>query len=125
MDWTDKFLSQLKAPLDFFSWHVYPHDTQKTKQRANTVRALLDKYGYKNTESILNEWNYVLDWAGDNMIYSFLEQRKIKGASFNLATMLTCQKASVDMLMYYDARPCGWNGIFDFMQIGKVTTKAY
>ena len=125
MDWTDKFLSQLKAPLDFFSWHVYPYDTQKTKQRANTVRALLDKYGYKNTESILNEWNYVLDWAGDNMIYSFLEQRKIKGASFNLATMLTCQKASVDMLMYYDARPCEWNGLFDFMQIGKVTTKAY
>ena len=27
--------------------------------------------------------------------------------------------------MYYDARPCVWNGLFDFVQMGKVTTKAY
>ena len=125
MQWTENFLSGLKAPLDFFSWHVYPYDTEKTATRAKTVRTLLDKYGFEKTESILNEWNYVLDWAGDDMAYSFIEQKKIKGAAFNLATMFTCQHGSVDMLMYYDARPCNWNGLFDFVQIGRVTTKAY
>jgi hypothetical protein len=49
----------------------------------------------------------------------------LKGAAFNLATMCTAQKGPVDMLMYYDARPCAWNGLFDLVQIGKVTTKAY
>ena len=29
------------------------------------------------------------------------------------------------MLMYYDARPSAWNGLFDLSQIGKVTTKGY
>ena len=29
------------------------------------------------------------------------------------------------MLMYYDARPSAWNGLFDLGQIGKVTTKGY
>ncbi|MBO5907114.1 MAG: hypothetical protein J6V83_01070 [Clostridia bacterium] len=108
MVWTEKFLSQLKAPLDFFSWHVYPYGTEETKERADTVRSLLDKYGFEKTESILDEWNYVLDWSGDNMTYSFIQLKKIKGASFNLATMCTCQHGSVDMLMYYDARPCAY-----------------
>jgi hypothetical protein len=39
--------------------------------------------------------------------------------------MAMCQAGSVDMLMYYDARPCSWNGLFDFMQLGKCTTTAY
>ena len=125
IQWTEDFLSQLKAPLDFFSWHVYPYDTKKTAKRASTVRHLLDKYGFEKSESILSEWNYVHDWAGDDMAYSLIQQKKIKGAAFNLATMFTCQHGSVDMLMYYDARPCAWNGMFDFVQIGKVITKAY
>ncbi len=126
MAWAEEFLAQLKAPLDFFSWHVYAHDIEKINNRASKVRELLDKYGFKDTESILNEWNYVLDWAGDKMIYSHVESKKIKGAAFNLATMCACQNGTVDMLMYYDARPStAWNGLFDFMQYGKVTTKAY
>ena len=39
--------------------------------------------------------------------------------------MTMCQTGSVDMLMYYDARPTSWNGLFDFMQLGKCTTTAY
>jgi hypothetical protein len=35
------------------------------------------------------------------------------------------QAGNVDMLMYYDARPCNWNGLFDFLQVGKNTTTAY
>ena len=36
----------------------------------------------------------------------------LKGASFIAGTMSICQNSSLGMLMYYDARPCGMNGIF-------------
>ena len=35
-----------------------------------------------------------------------------KGASFVAATMIDCQSAPLDHLMYYDARPNGMNGMF-------------
>jgi len=38
----------------------------------------------------------------------------LKGAAFNAAVMSRFQDAPVDMLMYYDARPTIWNGLFDF-----------
>ena len=126
LDWADAFLSQLKAPLDFFSWHIYAHTVEKVLSKVERVRALLEKYGYTETESILNEWNYVLGWQGDDIKYSHFVQRKEKGASFTLATMLACQKAPVDMLMYYDARPdTGWNGMFDLGKMGKITLTGY
>ena len=126
LDWAEDFLSQLKAPLDFFSWHVYAFSTEKVVTRARRVRALLNKYGFKDTESILNEWNYVKAWTGDEIRYSYATHGKIKGAAFTLATMCDCQKEPVDMLMYYDARPTpAWNGLFDMMQIGRSTLKGY
>jgi hypothetical protein len=120
------FLSQLKAPLDFFSWHCYAHGVEKILDRAKAVRALLDQYGFANTESILNEWNYVVGWHGDDIVYSHEQKRKIKGASFSVATMCACQYSSIDMLMYYDARPNEfWNGMFDDMVIGRVLKGYY
>ena len=121
----EKFLAQLKAPLDFLSWHCYAHDIERAKKRALDMRALLDKNGFEKTESIFDEWNYVQGWSGDEYAYSLISLKGLKGAAFNLATMITGQKGPVDMLMYYDARPCTWNGLFDFVQMGKVTTKAY
>ena len=126
LDWAEEFLAQLKAPLDFFSWHVYSATTEKVVERAEKVRALLDKYGFEATESILNEWNYVRGWKGDDIRYSYATHTNIKGAAFTLATMCDCQKAPVDMLMYYDARPTfAWNGMFDMAQIGRSTLKGY
>ncbi len=125
LDWAEDFLAQLKAPLDFFSWHVYAHTMQKIADKAASVRTLLDKYGFTDIESILNEWNYVLGWNGDDIVYSYINNKRIKGASFNLAAMSVGQAGSIDMMMYYDARPTAWNGLFDFQQIGKFTTTAY
>jgi hypothetical protein len=123
--WAEDFLAQLKAPLDFFSWHVYAHTVEKVTDRAEKVRALLDKYGFTETESILNEWNYVLDWDAVKIRYSHAVKTKSKGAAFTLATMCASQKSSVDMLMYYDARPTAWNGLFDMMQVDYSTTTGY
>ena len=126
LDWAEDFLAQLKAPLDFFSWHIYAHRVEKVVDNARQVRALLDKYGFTQTESILNEWNYVLKWAPEEIRYSYAVHKQIKGASFTLATMCACQANPVDMLMYYDARPCPtWNGMFDLCAIEKSTLKGY
>ncbi|MBR5266291.1 MAG: hypothetical protein IKV63_06730, partial [Clostridia bacterium] len=112
MDWADDFLSQLDAPLDFFSWHIYADDPKKVLERTEFVRNMLDKYGFKSTESILNEWNYVRGWEGDDWIHSLKAEKGLKGASFTAGVMCAEQYSSLDMLMYYDARPCGMNGLF-------------
>ena len=125
MVWTEKFLSQLKAPLDFYSWHCYAPTTKAVMDKAQKVRGFLDQYGYPEAESILNEWNYVQAWRGDDYIYSQEQHAKIKGAAFVAATMSAAQRGSIDMLMYYDARPgTPWNGMFSSLPMGKVL-KAY
>lgn len=111
-DWAEEFLAQLKAPLDFFSWHRYACNTEKVALRTAQARALLDKYGFTETESILNEWNYIKGWLDDEWVYSLRSEKSIKGSSFTAAVMCDSQHADVDMLMYYDARPCCMNGMF-------------
>ena len=112
MQWTDDFLTQLTAPLDFFSWHIYAADPAKVLERAATVRSLLDKHGYTHTESILNEWNYVRGWEGDDWTYSLRMEKSLKGAAFIASTMLASQHSSIDNLMFYDARPGAMNSLF-------------
>ena len=126
LDWAERFLAQLKAPLDFFSWHCYSRSVDRMGERCRMVRELLDKYGFNNAESILNEWNYVADWRGDDIVYSHEQRIKIKGAAFTAAAMSLCQYSPCDMLMYYDARPNEfWNGMFDPMVIGRVLKGYY
>ena len=77
------------------------------------VRQMMDKYGYDKSEAILNEWNYVRGWV-DEFVYSIEQIIGMKGAAFASACMLLCQSnPAIDMLMYYDARPTGFNGLFD------------
>ncbi len=104
-EWAREFLAQLKAPLDFFSWHIYAADPRKVVSRAEEIRALMQEYGFGDKESILNEWNYVRGWKGDPWIYTKRALKGLKAASFIAASMMACQKAPVDMLMCYD---CGY-----------------
>lgn len=113
LEWADDFLNQLDAPLDFFSWHIYTNDPKGVVERTAYIRRMLDKYGFTDTESILNEWNYVKGWEGDDWLYSLKSEKGLKGASFTAGTMCASQYTSLDMLMYYDARPCGMNGLFN------------
>lgn len=110
--WAEDFLKQLKAPLDFFSWHVYSNDPKKVLSDMEFYRALLDKYGYTKTESILNEWNYIRGWVDEPLIYSYHTIKNIKGASFIAAVMAEGQNAPLDILMYYDSRPSTFCGMF-------------
>ncbi len=111
-EWGEEFLAQLKAPLDFFSWHVYAKDIEWVTTCIKHHREILDKYGFTETESILNEWNYVAGWEGDDWLYSLKSIKGLKGASFTAAVMCESQYSSLDMLMYYDARPGAMNGLF-------------
>ena len=105
-DWADAFLGEMrkrKVPIDFFSWHIYCVEPGEMVEKSVRIRALLDKNGYTEAESINNEWNYVRGWTED-WIYSLEMMAGMKGAAFTGACMLACQHAPVDMLMYYDAR---------------------
>ena len=112
LQWAEDFLAQLKAPLDFFSWHIYAAEPMKLVERAEKVRALLDKYGFAGVESILNEWNYVRGWVGDDWLYTLRAEKSMKGAAFIAASMAACADAPLDMLMFYDARPGGMNSLY-------------
>ena len=116
-EWTDLFLADMQkreVPMDFFSWHIYTREIHKVVNEAKKARTVMEKYGYGNAESILNEWNYIRGWEGENFKYSLKSMKRPKGASFTFATMAECQKnTDIDLLMYYDARPCEFNGIFD------------
>ena len=119
MDWGERFLRHCRdhaVPLDFFSWHAYATDPNKVTARCDAYRALLDKYGFQKTESILNEWNYVKGWT-DQWVYTLeVESGRFnqKGAAFIMATMIDCQSKPLDMLMFYDSRVgTAMNALFD------------
>jgi len=115
-DWAADFLSEMKkraVEIDFFSWHIYCTEPARMIEKAERIKNLLVKSGYEQTESILNEWNYVKGWE-DEFIDSIETIIGIKGAAFTMACMSAAQHSSIDMLMYYDARPSAFNGIFDY-----------
>ena len=121
--WADAFLAEMRrrgVALDFFSWHIYAVLPEPVAEKAVRMRALLDKHGYNNTESILNEWNYVRNWS-DDWIYSLqveMGEMNYKGAAFVSAVLTRCQRAPIDMLMFYDARVSGgMNNLFDQMSL--------
>ena len=50
-----------RCPLDFFSWHRYDRALPKIIEEPVKMRAIVDSYGFKDTELILDEWHY---WVG-------------------------------------------------------------
>lgn len=127
LEWAKDFLTEMKkrnAPMDFFSWHVYAYNPEYVIEKSEIVRKMLDESGYIQTESINDEWNYVRSFEGDGWIYSLKTEKKMKGAAFILSTICAGQYSSMDMLMYYDARQCGMNGMFD-TEIVSETLKGY
>lgn len=114
-DWAHSFLAyckENKTPLDFYSWHIYCADPKEVLKTESDVREFLNSYGFEKTQSILNEWNYVKGWTNDEWIYSLKSEKSLKGASFAASVMFESQYQPLDMLMYYDARPCAMNGLF-------------
>lgn len=115
-DWLDEFLEYISSrdvPLDFYTWHVYNTYPEITEELALMIREKLDKAGYKNAESIIDEWNYVHDW-GSGWNETINRINNMHGAAYAASVMTVSQYMPLDMLMYYDARPCTMNGLFNF-----------
>lgn len=119
-EWGEDFLSTMherNVPIDFFSWHVYAEDPHHMTNRSLKIRKWLDTYGYSETESILDEWNF--SWLG-----GFTTNLKaiigIKGATFTMACICAGQQLPIDMMMYYDTMPSLWNGVFDYYTCEKL-----
>ena len=115
--WSEDFLCEMQrrgVHLDFFSWHAYFNDPRELPVMIKLRKDLLVKYGYDDTESILDEWNYMRDWS-KSFKYSLMAIHGIKGAAFTMAVISQAQKTyGLDMLMYYDTRPSVYCGAFDF-----------
>ena len=61
----------------------------------------------------MNEWNYWYRSESEDAFVHTIDMIKgIKGAAFIMAVMSAAQPSSIDMLMYYDARPTEFNGLF-------------
>lgn len=90
---------ETKAPLDFFSWHVYTDDPDEIAVFAAYCRKLLDEFGFTEAESVLDEWNYNAPGETDGR-----HRKSIKAAVFVGETLIRLQKLPVDLAMYYDAQ---------------------
>ncbi len=100
--------------LDFFSFHGYKNTPKKYISDGERAYDLLCEYGRQGkTELILDEWNYARGWTGDEYIHSIRAIKGLKGSSFVAGAMACGQASKIDHMMYYDARPCSWNGMFD------------
>ncbi len=114
--WGEEFLAQMQkrnVPIDFFSWHIYCTEPKWMVEKAERIQALMEKYGYGDAENHLNEWNYVKGWT-DEFQYTINAIHSIKGGMFLLSCICAAQDSPIDMLMYYDTRPSGFNGVFDY-----------
>ena len=114
MNYLLAILQKRELKLDFFSWHLYTRDPHKLTADALEFRRRLDEAGQGQAESILNEWNYCESFEGEAFTRTVETIIGMKGAAFDAAFLCEGQKTCVDMLMYYDARPSVFNGIFDF-----------
>ena len=110
----ERFVIEMKnrgVPLDFISWHTYSRRLGEYEQRADKIRKILDENGYKDAESIVDEYNYLIDWK-KGLPESHRKIITMEGAAMLCALFSKVQKAPIDKMMYYDARPCAFNGLF-------------
>lgn len=116
MEHIECFMADMQAhqvPMDFISFHCYTKDSRELAHCTKLMQEVAVRYGYGHAELILNEWNYVKGWLYEDWRESLLTEHNEKGMAFVAAAMLDCQKSSLDMLMYYDARVgCSMNGLF-------------
>ena len=108
-----------KAPLDFFSWHLYLYGNTRPERiavHADYVRKTLDSAGLVDTESVFDEWNW-------NPGADWVRVKGHEGAAVMAGAFAVMQNAPVDIAMYYDALPTrGHGGLFFFPNIEPTPT---
>ena len=93
----EDFLAYIKkenVPMDFYSYHSY-ESPENTAKMADYCDKTLEKFGYGDVETHINEWNTAFEF--DNRGTSF-------ASASAAAMMLIFQNRKTDVLCYYDAR---------------------
>ena len=115
-----QYVKDNNLPLDFFSWHAYTARIEDIKSGAQLARDTLDKYGFTNTISILDEWNYVNNlWPLSNYnakvtCEKLTETMTETGASFTASALIEMLDLPVDIATFYEGQPINIFGtIFD------------
>ena len=118
------------VPLNFFSWHCYTDNPAEPAARARAVRQLLDSTGFTETESHLNEWNFLPGntWApisgsgdapGRQRFHD--EMAGPRGAAFITAALLELQDSPVDVCNFFH----GETGAFGLFTADGVPQKSW
>ena len=118
----DEFLTSCRrnsVPLDFFSWHKYGNNPWESARQATHVLTILDRNGFTDTESHMNEWNLIPDnnWSalmteqGTVRAQAYSDQSGIKGAAFIASVLMLLQDEPLDMANFYTTT-AGLFGIF-------------
>ncbi len=109
-----------KLPLDFFSWHCYTDNPSELAARARAVRRVLDARGFTQTESHLNEWNFLPGNSWDVLSRKAAPETRQRaadqmagapGGTFLVAALLELQDAPVDVCNFYHGETGGF-GLF-------------
>jgi xylan 1,4-beta-xylosidase len=117
-------------PLDFLSWHCYTDDPREIVIRSHGMRKLLDAYGFTNTESHLNEWNYLPNksWtpiskkaAPEARRHAYGEMAGESAAAFVASVLIQMQDAPMDMMNLFH----GESGPFGLFDVHGVPEKNY
>ena len=110
-----------RVPLDFYSFHRYAFKVEQILNEVHAARILLDKYGFTETETVFDEWNYVKSWKDG---YTVMKKNitSMMAAAFIAGTLLALQKSPVNVATYYDAQVGTtmrehWNGLFTAPEI--------
>ena len=114
-----EFCARKRLPLDFYSHHWYGYRHDNIVQQIKDVRKLLDHAGFNQTESHLNEWNYLpgnanASWIKnpDQVKFKFDKMTGPDGASFCASAWIYFHDLSLDMAHFYHAI-VGLYGVLD------------
>ena len=108
------------VPLNFFSWHCYTADPSELTARSRAIRRLLDSRGFTETESHLNEWNFLpgnswkpITKAGTpiDRQHFYADMAGAPGAAFITTALMELQDAPVDVCNLFHGEVGGF-GLF-------------
>jgi len=111
LGWFEEFCTYIndektRAPMDFFSWHLYHVDPARYVWHAEDVRRRLDGFGMKDCEAHLTEWSFSGRWGVEAKLNE-------TGAVFAAACLSAFQTAPIEVATYYEATPTSeWCGLF-------------
>lgn len=96
-----KFVKENDLPLDFYSYHRYHFQPEEFRKVGIDVRKMLDDFGFENCITILDEWNFNINF-NHQLNESYRVMPTNQGAIFVLSSLMEIAKAPIDINTYYD-----------------------